>query len=128
MPGIHLLCIYSWKNYKLGLSKKGLELSVSGGMCAEGSTRERGHHPPDRDCSCRREGGTGLGGVSAHRGTRRKMRLTHIFRLAILVLSTHVLGLGRLQKSQPRLSSFESKTLKNLEDTYTYIYIYTLYT
>lgn len=101
MPGIHLLCIYSWKNYKLGLSKKGLELSVSRGMCVEGLTQEQGHHPPLQGLQLQTGGrvAQGLGRVSSHRDTCRKMRLTYIFRLAILVLSTLVLGLGRLQKS-----------------------------
>lgn len=62
MPGIHLSCIYSWKNYKLGLSKKGLELSVSGGMCAEGSTPERERHPHAGDCNCKRKWGVWVGG------------------------------------------------------------------
>lgn len=49
VPGIHLPCIYSWKSYKLGLSKKGLKLSVSEGICIQGSTPEPRQHLPDGD-------------------------------------------------------------------------------
>lgn len=63
MPGIPLLRIYSRRNYKLGLSKKGLELGVSRGMCAKGLRLEWGQHPPYRDCSYRKEHNTGAGGV-----------------------------------------------------------------
>lgn len=66
--------------------------------------------------TARGSGVYGLGGESAHMGTCRKMRLTVIFRLAILGLSTHALALGRLQKSQPEspiYSSFIRETLKN---------------
>lgn len=57
MPGIHLSCIYSWKNYKPGLSKKGLELSVSRGMHAEGLMLEWERHPLDGDCNYKRKWG-----------------------------------------------------------------------
>lgn len=70
----------------------------------------------------------GLGAESAHMGACRKMRLAYIFRLAILVLSTRALGLGRLQESQPGsqiYSSFIRETLKNLWCTY-YILVYLL--
>lgn len=69
-----------------------------------------------RTATAKVSGVHGLGGESAHMGARRKMRLTYIFRLAILGLSTHALALGRLQKSQsepPTYSSFIRETLKN---------------
>lgn len=95
MPGIPLSWIYSGKNYKPHLSKKGLELSISKGMCVKGLMPEWGQHP-----QLQKEVGCMDWGVNLHLWTRGEMRLTDIFRLAILVLSTHALGMGRLQKSQ----------------------------
>lgn len=45
--------------------------------------------------------GARAGGGTAPMGACRKRRLTYMFRLAILGLSTRISGLGRLQKRQP---------------------------